>query len=231
MEEVPYDEWADFIRNSVLSLKPDASSLLEFGIGTGNIALRLQNDFYILGFDKSFDMLKIAKNKLYTKKLWVFDMQKPLNLKIKTDAVICVYDSVNYIDTEEGFKIFVKNAFDSLKKGGVFIFDAITEQKIKLLFKNNVFTYNDRNFHFIWYNRYINRHVFINTLLFFVKQKNGLYEKIQEIHKRRIFELDFMKNALKEAGFETVGIYDCYKNKKMDAESQRLVFVAKKGEK
>ena len=67
------------------------------------------------------------------------------------------------------------------------------------------------------------------TLDFFAEADNGLYERYSESFSECAYELCDIEDALTEAGFEIIGIYDGYDNSPISDNSQRAVFAARKG--
>ena len=64
MQEINYDEWADYIFRMTLNSTKPIKKILEFGCGTGNITLRLaKKGFDMTAVDLSEDMLTVADEK------------------------------------------------------------------------------------------------------------------------------------------------------------------------
>jgi SAM-dependent methyltransferase len=64
MDNVPYDEWADYVQQLLKKNKIDKGLLLELGCGTGSMTRRLASKgFDMIGIDNSEEMLSIAREK------------------------------------------------------------------------------------------------------------------------------------------------------------------------
>ena len=64
MDNVPYDEWADYVQYLLKKNKIDKGLLLELGCGTGSMTRRLASKgFDMIGIDNSEEMLSIAREK------------------------------------------------------------------------------------------------------------------------------------------------------------------------
>ncbi len=64
MNNVPYEEWADFILEIQKKNKITDGLVLELGCGTGKLMSLLGNaGFDMIGVDNSVDMLQIAREK------------------------------------------------------------------------------------------------------------------------------------------------------------------------
>ncbi|MFA5479271.1 MAG: class I SAM-dependent methyltransferase [Candidatus Muiribacteriota bacterium] len=228
MESVPYDEWAGFIHNIIVKNNRKALHILDAGCGTGNIIYMLKNNYNFEGFDISEKMLNVCKSKNPEVSVWIDDIAQ-FNTQRTYDVILCIFDTVNYLDSYTGFASFINRCYQNLNKNGIVIFDIITKEKITSLFKNNIFTLENRNIYCIWYNKFLTDSIFVNTLDFFVHEKNGLYRKVKEIHKRRLFDKQILIETALESGFKKVETYDGFTQKKDKKKSERIVFVLKKG--
>ncbi|MCR4649167.1 MAG: class I SAM-dependent methyltransferase [Lachnospiraceae bacterium] len=64
MEDVPYDEWFDFVSGKLSEYGIDEGLLCELGAGTGNFTMRLAKaGFDMIGIDNSEEMLSVARAK------------------------------------------------------------------------------------------------------------------------------------------------------------------------
>ncbi len=104
---------------------PRGTLLLEVGCGTGMILGGLPKRYTFSGLDISKHMLDIAKKKFPTNKFYLADMSD-FSLNNQFDAIICFSDSINHIPVFSGWEKTFKNAYDHLKKDGIFIFDMNT---------------------------------------------------------------------------------------------------------
>lgn len=98
----------------------------------------------------------------------------------------------------------------------------------KKVLGNNAFIYENGDALCAWQNSLDGDTVNIE-LDFFAEADNGLYERYSESFSERAYELCDIEDALTEAGFEIIGIYDGYDNSPISDNSQRAVFAARKG--
>lgn len=95
--------------------------ILDAGMGPGYLLKEfLINDYLnIIGVDNDEAMINYAYNELNLYgKAFIHDLNEEINVKF--DAVISVFDVVNYF---QDFTLFFKNVYNALNKDGVFIFD------------------------------------------------------------------------------------------------------------
>ncbi|MEU6633936.1 class I SAM-dependent methyltransferase [Streptomyces parvus] len=111
---------ADRIRELALEYRPDASSLLDVGCGTGEHLARLRQHFDVAGVDLAPPMIRIATAKLPGVPLLQDDM-RTFSLDRTFDVVCSMYSSVGYLATADDLSTAVKNMTGHLRPGGVLI--------------------------------------------------------------------------------------------------------------
>ena len=109
----------------------------------------------------------------------------------------------------------------------MFIFDFNTIYKYEQL-GESVIAENREASSFIWENWYdeeeqINEY----DLTLFIENKEGLYEKYEETHYQRAYELDTICDLLKQAGLKLEAVYDAFTFEAPKADSERVYFVAR----
>lgn len=120
----------DLIKQTIQRLNPSAKDLLEIACGTGNVLTQLQGNYNLSGLDLSANMLKIAKTKLPEIELFEDNMTS-FNLARKFDVIICLFDSVNHLQTFYEWEELFDRAKEHLNINGVFIFDVNTINKLE----------------------------------------------------------------------------------------------------
>lgn len=174
MDNVPYDEWTNYLVGLLKEYGRHSGLVLELGCGTGSITRRLAAKGYdMIGIDISEEMLEIARDSEYNRDFdYAEDCIKADELKERSNilylqqdmrefelygtvsAVVSICDSMNYITSEEDLlKVFqlVNNYLDT---GGIFIFDMNTVHKYKDILGDNTIAENREDCSFIWDNYY-----------------------------------------------------------------------------
>ncbi|HJA34740.1 MAG TPA: class I SAM-dependent methyltransferase, partial [Candidatus Mediterraneibacter merdigallinarum] len=135
MDNVPYSEWAQYIRGLLLESGTEDGIVLDLGCGTGSLTELLAGYGYdMIGVDNSEDMLELAMEKRLKSGhdiLYLLQDMREFELYGTVRAVVSVCDSLNYItDPEDLVQVFrlVNNYLDP---GGVFIFDFNTDYKYR----------------------------------------------------------------------------------------------------
>jgi len=231
MHQVNYQEWAEYILE-IMNLSPlkKKTRLLDIACGTGTMALLMnKKGFEVYGFDRSPEMVKVAKQKVENENvtgvfLFVADFRDiPVKSK-EFHGVYSIFDSLNNIlDEGELLKIFEK-VHDILIEGGAFVFDLNTDFSLKRDWGNNTKVEESDDVVTIWRTRYENG---ISTLNFtvFVKENNK-YQKIDAIFRERGYDPPLVKNLLKKAGFKAVFGFDHFTLYEGTDKSSRVTYLA-----
>ena len=196
MDNVPYEEWAQFILNLLQDRKITEGLVLELGCGTGKLMTLLgKAGFDMIGVDNSVEMLQIAREKTSQDFLYLLQDMREFELYGTVKAVISVCDSVNYITKKEELRKVFQLVNNYLDPEGVFIFDFNTEYKYRELIGETVIAEDREDVSFIWFNEYDeDSHLNDIDLKVFVQEEGDIYRKFQEEHIQRGYTLDEKNN-------------------------------------
>lgn len=126
MDNVPYEEWAQFILNLLQDRKITEGLVLELGCGTGKMMTLLgKAGFDMIGVDNSVEMLQIAREKTSQDFLYLLQDMREFELYGTVKAVISVCDSVNYITKKEELRKVFQLVNNYLDPEGLFILISI----------------------------------------------------------------------------------------------------------
>ena len=228
MDNVPYEEWAQFILNLLQDRKITEGLVLELGCGTGKLMTLLgKAGFDMIGVDNSVDMLQIAREKTSPEFLYLLQDMREFELYGTVKAVISVCDSVNYITKKEELRKVFQLVNNYLDPEGVFIFDFNTEYKYRELIGETVIAEDREDVSFIWFNEYDeDSHLNDIDLKVFVQEEGDIYRKFQEEHIQRGYTLDEIKQLLEESGLIFLEAYEEYTMQAPQPDSGRIVVVA-----
>ncbi len=235
MDNIPYDEWVEFIEKiwGKYSLKPEL--VCEIGCGTGNITQRLANKNYdMIGIDLSQDMLMVARDKNYdneTNILYLGQDMRSFELFGTVDCILSICDSLNYIKTEKDLLTVFKLVDNYLDPQGLFIFDLNTKHKFKNVYGQNTFTDITDKGAYIWENNY-NDETEINeyNVTFFLKdEEESFYHKYEEFHEEKAHDVERVKALLEEAGLKVEGVFG--ENFEEYSETQERVYIVAREQK
>ena len=228
MDNVPYEEWAQFILNLLQDRKITEGLVLELGCGTGKLMTLLgKAGFDMIGVDNSVEMLQIAREKTSQDFLNLLQYMREFELYGTVKAVISVCDSVNYITKKEELRKVFQLVNNYLDPEGLFIFDFNTEYKYRELIGETVIAEDREDVSFIWFNEYDEEsHLNDIDLKVFVQEEGDIYQKFQEEHIQRGYTLDEIKQLLEESGLIFLEAYEEYTMQAPQMDSGRIVVVA-----
>ncbi len=230
-EDINYDKVAEKIIHLCTKNNVSFEDYLDLACGTGNVAIKVAKYFKnTYAVDLSDDMLNIAfdkfkKNKIKAKVICQ-DMCE-LRLNKKFNLITSVLDSTNYITEDEDLFEYFSKVYEHLKEDGLFIFDINSYYKLSTVLGNNIYTYSSNEIFYTWENSF-EEEVLNMFLTFFVKQDNGLYEKFEEEHFERAYKEDYIEQVLKTCGFKLLNKFSGYSDDKVDDNSERILYVARK---
>lgn len=229
MDQTPYDTWFCNIRELFVRFQvPQDGSVLDLGCGTGKMARRLSRAGYqVTAADRSEQMLEIAASVSDDPVLYVQQDMVSLELPGKMDAVISICDCMNYIIEPEDFEEVLTRVKNSLKDGGIFVFDMNTRFKYEKILSCNTFAEDREDASFIWNNFYdeqdrINEY----QLSLFIQNEQGTYDKYEELHIQKAYDQEEVCQMILKAGFTKVEVLDVDTMKEPEEETERLYFIA-----
>ncbi len=102
---------------------PDGSRVLEAACGTGSYLQHLRESYDLTGFDRSEEMLAIAREKLpagltlFRADMAGFTVDRPY------DALLCLFSSIGYLYPEARLRAAAKCFADAVRPGGVLVIE------------------------------------------------------------------------------------------------------------
>ena len=213
MDNVPYREWTGRIIAELKEAGIEDGLVLELGCGTGTICeLMAEAGFDMTGVDNSPQMLQAANEKKLASGadiLYLLQDMREFELYGTMRAVICACDSINYLLTKEDVLSCFKLVNNYLDPGGLFIFDFNTVHKYRDMIGDAVIAENRESCSFIWENEYDDEgHINDCLLTIYSQRPDGAYERSEEEHVQRGYELSEIKELLSAAGLEFIKAWD-----------------------
>ena len=208
--------WIDFFKAHHYG-----STILELASGTGEITLKLAEEFIVDATDLSEDMLDKIKQKdteNCIENIYPLNMLE-LSAKKTYDNIVCFCDSINYILSDEDLEKVIANVYEALNENGVFMFDMHTEDRLEEFEDPFIETGQLLNTDYQWSitseERYIYHH--------FVFYEDPI---VQEYHTQYVFKLETVLGLLEKYKF-SLKIYTDFDQEGV-AEGEKLFIVAKK---
>jgi len=221
-----YQQEVSRIHTLIQKNNKKAKNLLELACGTGTHATLLSNYGYnILATDYSESMIACAGKKLKKNKpgkggvkFDLLNMKNVSALNQKFDAIYCMFDSIGYLQNNHDIFTTLKGVYDSLNKGGVFIFEfwhagAMVKRYDALRVRN--FPLNNTSH----IQRISETSVNLNKQTCSVKYtitefSKGQYHTFQETQENRFFLLQEMIFFVEQAGFKKHDFYEGFTDSK-----------------
>jgi ubiquinone/menaquinone biosynthesis C-methylase UbiE len=232
MDNVPYDEWAEYLYSLFAEYQIEDGLLVELGCGTGCMTERMAaKGFDMIGIDLSEEMLEEAQEKKYESGHDILYLQQDMrNFELygTVRGIYSICDSVNYILEEQDLLQTFHWVNNYLDPKGLFIFDFNTEYKYREVLGKRTIAENRRECSFIWDNDY-DEETGINTydLVLFIEREDGLYERSEETHYQKAYTLECMRELVERSGLEYLTAYDAFSRDTVREDSERICIVAR----
>src|SRR5690554_2350525 len=211
MKDAPYDKWLTFTQEIIKKSGKDIQSIADLGCGTGELTLKLAKQGYELyGVDYSIDMLTYAEQKSRSENIpvqWIHQDLRELEGLENLDTVISFCDVMNYITSESDIKDVFERVAQSLKPGGLFMFDIHSLHYVMHHLVNNSFTEVNDDMVYIWECIEGDKlGEMYHELTFFISE-GGKYDRIDEFHHQQTYPIEVYEELLTKAGFKKPVLY------------------------
>ena len=230
-ENISYKERAEYFDMLIKKHGGKKNILLDLACGTGSLSEEMCRMGYdVIAVDGSEEMLNEALDKKFESKLpvqYLCQDMTELDMFGTIDVTICALDSLNHLPDENALKKTIERVALFCEPDGLFIFDVNTPHKHKNILGNNTFVYDLEDVYCVWQNTLDNYRVYM-MLDFFEKQEDGRYIRYEESFSEIAFEDDVIEKFLNDNGMTVVGKYDYDSTDPAKANSEKIVYVAKK---
>ena len=233
MDNIDYKAWTEYVISLLEEYGIKDGLVLELGCGTGNVTEELATAGYdMTGIDMSEDMLNIAMKKRADSGhdiLYLCQEMQGFELYGTVRAVVSICDCINYVTEKEDIVQTFRLVNNYLDPEGIFIFDMNTCYKYREILGDNTFAETREDSSFIWENFYdeeekINEYA---LTLFIEDKETGMYEKFEEEHYQRAYEIQEMIQMIEASGLEFLAVYDAFTKEAPKKTSERVYFIAR----
>jgi SAM-dependent methyltransferase len=238
MADMPYDRWLAFTLEGWRRYgRP--GRVADLGCGTGNLTVALAGEgVHVTGIDLSPDMLAIARDKWETLKgdsggeaMFLEQDVRFWTLPEPVECAVSYCDTLNYLLEGDDVRQAFRQTFSQLKPGGLFLFDMHAPARLREYAHNQPYMLDDDRISYLWTCEWDEERLEIeHAITLFVRAGDGdLYRRIEECHRQRAYEREFVVRELKAAGFgEIHAAADFDWNKPADSSARRWFFAAVK---
>ncbi|MFA6037723.1 MAG: class I SAM-dependent methyltransferase [Legionellales bacterium] len=211
-------------------------TVLDMTCGTGSQVFWLaKRGFEVTGSDINSKMLTIAKRKALVKKYPVEFFKKDIRTAQlgEFDAVITIFNAIGHL-TKRDFEKAVRNIYNNLKPGGLYIFDI---NNLNYLLKGNNITHltidwqeatGNKKIREIQYST-INKAGILASYTTSYIQKNDAQPKIiKQAQTLQVYTASQLTEILQQNEFKVIGKFAIDGKKFMETKSDRILMIAKK---
>jgi SAM-dependent methyltransferase len=180
--------------------------------------------------------------------VWLNQDMREWDVGRTVDSVISFCDSLNYLTEEDDIARTFRRTFERLRPGGTFLFDVHTPNQVRAYARLQPFVMREEDIAYIWTCELDEDRCEIeHELSIFVKADSGYadglasktgstgaygrfpaYLRVDEVHVQRAYELGWLGDKLREAGFADVECFADFSQKPPNADTERAFFVAAK---
>lgn len=233
MAGVDYEGWADYVESLLERHGFKPGSVLDLACGTGSSTLPFSARGYQAGgVDLSEAMLRAARDKAAAAGLAADFLRgdlRSLKLPGRYDLALLFQDGLNYLLSEKELSLAFSGVFDLLHPGGFFIFDLTRPSLRNQSGELSIYWADEKEYTLIWESRFDRAaETWELSLTVFIKEKEGLYRKIQEQHRERDYAPETVKELLNRAGFTPLGIYPTFRLHPAGGSEPKLTLVARR---
>ncbi len=230
--DIPYSRYVEWVMRHAPSKQ--YPNLLDIGCGTGVLGLLLSDAGYkVSGVDLSEEMLVIAAERFAAVglqiPLYCMSMHE-LDGFAELDAVTIAIDSLNYVVEEAHVYATLERIFEALREGGQLFFDVHSLFKMDEIFLDGPFTYDDGDISYVWHTEPGDfEHAVVHQMTFYVRDgASDLYERFDEEHIQRTFQIEQYMTWLRTIGFTDVEVTADFTDEAPENESERIFIRAVK---
>jgi len=245
MSGVPYRYWVDYVQRILDRMHYEPSTVLDVACGTGNVSeIFASRGFRVVGVDISPQMIEVARAKKSGVEYYVQDAAE-LDLRCcsdgpgrsdrgddsrrRFDLAVCLFDSLNYITDPDRAAGAISRVGEHLVPGGVFIFDVNTIYALSNHFFDQAHLAPDSYPKYVWNSSYDRRTRLCRIDMLFEVLDEGGPRHFKEVHYQRGHSIEELKRWLVDANFRVVDVFHAYTFRKPTRTSDRVFFVARKG--
>ena len=229
MRHVDYKRWADYIQSVFTRFEATPKDVLELACGTGAMACILDDRGYrMTGVDRSERMIAVARQK-------ALDARRNIRLQVgdmvrlpaigSYDAVLCLYDSINYVTEEADVLALMSRLRAVMNAGGLFVFDVCTESNSRRYFHNQVDQESKGDFSYIRRCEYVpDTRIQVNEFQLAFNREGRRWSS-RERHEQRIYPVARLAQLCREAGYRVLGAFDGFTFGEASEKSTRVHYV------
>lgn len=224
MQDVDYDDWAEFILKTLHELGWQGEHILDLGCGTANSSFPfLLRGYELVGLDASKEMLRVANAKL-PGVTFVQGEFTSFSLERRFDLVVSIFDSLNNLLTREAFLAAARRVYEHLAPGGFFMFDVNTTLGLRELWEGDRAEGWSQGIYYLWQHSF-DESTGLAKVEAYCRTDS---QEFTEVHFERPYDLPELHELLSQAGFCNVRCLSYPGGEEAGDDAERVWVVAKR---
>ena len=229
--EADYDALYSHIHSQLEAHGIRDGILADLGCGTGELTLMLtQAGYDMIGIDQSEEMLCMVRDKaeqlgLSGRLLLLRQDLLKLDLYGTIRGAVSTFDTFNHIPDLD---TAIANAGFFMEKGGVFLFDVNTPEKLMAM-DGQVFLDEDDDVYCVWRGEFDEESNICSYGMDLFQRRGETWIRSFEEHREYAYSQEQLTAYLKAAGFTHIAVYADRRFEAPGAGEQRVYFKARKG--
>lgn len=238
MVHVDYQSWITMIFTWLKHFLPDdPEKVLEMACGTANISEQLVfRGLEVDACDASPFMLYEASQKCFKPRLFLAFLQDKLPFENRYDLILCLFDSINYLQETQQIASCFHSAAGALKPGGVFVFDISTINNSRENFFDYTQQHRFKDAQILHHASFDELNLRQRSSLTLFRKKAFTYTMSEEHHCQRVYRHTEMMSLIAGCEMELVGIFTpdlrsnliSKRNQYLDERYPRLFYMLRK---
>ena len=230
-QDIPYEELLEFYKSIWRLYGKTPKSALDLACGTGSLSVLLAGEgLSVLGVDASEEMLTQAYDKaseLAQPPYFIRQRMQRLRLPEPVDFAVCCLDGINYLTKPLDCRETMRRVFESLKPGGLFVFDVNSECKLRSL-DGQIFLDEDDEVYCVWRADFDEATRICSYGMDVFQRRGRLWQRSGELHEEYAYTEDELKAWLAEAGFTNLRSFADRSLDPPGENEQRIFFAAER---
>lgn len=231
-QDVPYKEMADYIELVLRTAGRSPKTVLDLACGTGSLSVLLaERGYTVIGADCSEEMLTEAMDKslslMDNRPYFICQPMQALSLPQPVGLVVCCLDSVNYLTDPADCRETFRRVYAGLERGGVFLFDINTPEKLRSL-DGQIFLDENDDTYCVWRAAFEEGENVCYYGMDLFQRDGTVWQRSFEEHAEYAYTPGDLRDWLQEAGFMEVRVYGDRSLEPPEEGAERVYFVALK---
>jgi SAM-dependent methyltransferase len=221
-----------YLRRLLRRHRTEGERMVDVACGTGTVAISMAKAGWdVYGVDASRNMLAAARAKAAQEDVsvqWSRQDMRAFSLPQKVHLATCLYDSMNYMLTEENVKATFDCIFGALLPGGLFLFDMNTIKALHEIWNNRSYFVDSDDLCVVFKSHYGQRRGRSAVEVTCFQRVGTLYRRVTEEHVEQGYPRERISALLTEVGFAVEATYECFSFRPPGDQTLRIMWAARR---